>query len=106
SEFRNCREYLEREIVLLKKVKVVVALGKIAFDAYLGILKQQGRIPSRGPYRFAHGIVHHLPAPLPLLIASYHPSRQNTQTGKLTRPMFLAVFRKTRNVLDRAASRQ
>src|ERR1051325_8879549 len=92
AEFSNCREYLEREIALLKNVKVAVALGKIAFDAYLSILKQQGRIPSRSAYHFAHAAVHHFPAPLPTLIASYHPSRQNTQTGKLTRPMFLAVF--------------
>ena len=99
AEFRNCREYLEREIVLLKSVKVVIALGKIASDACLSILQAKGLIGPRSRYQFAHGAVHHFPAPLPVLIASYHPSRQNTQTGKLTRPMFLAVFRKARQLL-------
>ena len=94
EEFRNCREYLEREIDLLSHVKVVVALGKIAFDAYLSILQDRGLIARRSQFRFAHAAVHKLPPPLPVLIASYHPSRQNTQTGKLTQEMFLRVFRK------------
>ena len=98
AESRNCRAYLEREIALLKNVKVVVALGKVAFDCYLGILKRQGRIPARCSYSFAHGASHRLPAPLPVLIASYHPSRQNTQTGKLTRAMFLTVFREAQKL--------
>jgi uracil-DNA glycosylase len=93
AESRNCREYLEREIELLKNVKVVVALGKIAFDAYLSILQGQGLIASRGAYKFGHAAMYHFPAPLPTLIASYHPSRQNTQTGKLTAKMFQQVFR-------------
>lgn len=96
EEFRNCREYLEREIDLLRGVKVVVALGKIAFETYLSILRDRGLIRSRTPYRFAHGAVYRFHPPLPSLIASYHPSRQNTQTGKLTRVMFLSVFRKAR----------
>ena len=94
AESHNCREYLEREIALLKEVKVVVALGKIAFDAYLSILHRQGLIASRRDYKFGHAAMYRFPAPLPALIASYHPSRQNTQTGRLTRVMFLAVFRK------------
>lgn len=92
QEFHNCREYLEREINLLKEVKVIVALGKIAFDTYLSILQERGRIASRAPFRFAHGAVYKFPPPLPALIASYHPSRQNTQTGKLTRAMFGSIF--------------
>jgi uracil-DNA glycosylase family 4 len=92
EEFRNCREYLEREIDLLREVKVVVALGKIAFDAYLSILKDRGLITRRSQFVFAHGAVHKLPPPLPVLITCYHPSRQNTQTGKLTREMFTGVF--------------
>ncbi|OFW36220.1 MAG: uracil-DNA glycosylase [Acidobacteria bacterium RIFCSPLOWO2_12_FULL_60_22] len=96
EEFRNCREYLEREIALLREVKVVVALGKIAFDTYLAILRDRGQIASRGPFRFSHGAVYKFPPPLPTLIASYHPSRQNTQTGKLTRAMFVRVFRKAK----------
>ena len=93
EEFRNCREYLEREIDLLRHVKVVVALGKIAFDVYLSILHNRGLIARRSQFHFAHAAVHKLPPPLPVLIACYHPSRQNTQTGKLTREMFLRVFR-------------
>jgi len=93
AESRNCREYLEREIALLKNVEVVVALGRIAFDAYLSILHSQGRIASRREYRFGHAAMYRFPAPLPALIASYHPSRQNTQTGRLTPQMFQSVFK-------------
>jgi len=96
EEFRNCREYLEREIDLLREVKVVVALGKIAFDSYLSILHDRGLIARRSEFHFAHGALHKLPPPLPILIACYHPSRQNTQTGKLTRKMFLRVFEMAR----------
>jgi uracil-DNA glycosylase family 4 len=100
AESRNCREYLEREIALLKNVRVVVALGKIAFDAYLSILHRKRLIASRSPYRFGHAAEYDFEPPLPKLLASYHPSRQNTQTGKLTRPMFLHVFRKARGLLE------
>lgn len=96
EEFRNCREYLEREMDLLRHVRVVVALGRIAFDAYLSILQERGQIARRSQFRFAHGVVHELPPPLPFLIASYHPSRQNTQTGRLTPKMFLRVFEAAR----------
>jgi uracil-DNA glycosylase family 4 len=99
AESRNCREYLERELALLRKVRVVVALGKIAFDAYLSILLRRGLIASRGGFRFGHAALHCFPAPLPALLASYHPSRQNTQTGKLTAAMFLDVFRKAAGLL-------
>ena len=100
QEFRNCREYLEREIDLLRDVRVVVALGKIAFDTYLSILRDRGLIASRTPFRFAHGAVYKLPPPLPVLIACYHPSRQNTQTGKLTPTMFFQVFQKAKDWVD------
>ncbi|MBI4460679.1 MAG: uracil-DNA glycosylase [Acidobacteria bacterium] len=96
SEFRNCREYLERELDLLRNVKIVVALGKMAFDTYLSILQDRGQIASRSRFRFRHGAVYKFPPPLPDLIASYHPSRQNTQTGRLTQSMFLTVFRKAK----------
>lgn len=99
KEMQNCRKYLERELALLRRVKVVVALGKVAFDSYLSILKDQGFIASRSPYAFAHGAVYRFAPPLPTLIASYHPSRQNTQTGKLTPRMFLSVFRKVSGFL-------
>ncbi|OFW00354.1 MAG: uracil-DNA glycosylase [Acidobacteria bacterium RIFCSPLOWO2_12_FULL_59_11] len=99
AEYRNCRDYLERELDLLRNVKVVVALGKVAFDTYLSILQKRGRIASRSRFRFRHGAVYQFPPPLPVLIASYHPSRQNTQTGRLTQSMFLAVFRKAKACL-------
>lgn len=96
EEIRNCRPFLERELELLKDVKVVVALGKIAFDNYLDILKSRGVIRSRAGFIFAHNREHKLPPGQPLLISSYHPSQQNTSTGKLTEKMLADVFRKAR----------
>jgi uracil-DNA glycosylase family 4 len=99
DEARNCREYLIREMDVMPTVRVVVALGRFGFDAYLGILQDRGAILKRSLYGFAHAAVHRLPPPLPVLIASYHPSQQNTQTGKLTPEMFDEVFRKAKEVL-------
>jgi len=99
EEIRTCRPYLERELALLPHVQVVVALGRLAFDVYLGILRDQGKIARRSSFRFAHGAAHR-PAPgSPLLISSYHPSQQNTSTGKLTAPMFRDVFERARREL-------
>jgi uracil-DNA glycosylase family 4 len=96
EELRNCRPYLERELDLLPNMRVVVALGRIAFDQYLRILKARGVISSRAPFVFAHNR-RFRPAPdSPILISSYHPSQQNTSTGKLTESMLLAVFRNAR----------
>ena len=94
QEVAACRDYLERELALLKRVQVVVALGKIAHDNYLALLKEQGRIDSRAAYVFGHGKIHVM---TPILIDSYHPSQQNTSTGKLTGPMLTEVFVKARN---------
>jgi uracil-DNA glycosylase len=91
EELANCAPYLEREIEGLKKLKVVVALGKIGFDAYLNFLKRRGLLKTKAPYVFAHGIKYELPDGKTLL-ASYHPSNQNTQTGRLTRKMFVQIF--------------
>jgi uracil-DNA glycosylase family 4 len=91
SELVNCAPYLDREMASLKNLKVVVALGKIAFDAYLNYLKRGGLLSGKKGYVFTHGA--HYPMPDgKVLVASYHPSNQNTQTGKLTRPMFVRVF--------------
>ena len=99
EEFARCRPYLEREIELLSNLKVVVALGRLAFDTYLSILRDQGHIRSRSPFPFGHDREHH-PAPgLPVLIASYHPSQQNTSTGRLTDPMLRAVFERACSAL-------
>lgn len=92
EEIRNCRPYLVRDLELLKQVRVVVALGRVAFDAYLGILQEQGKIARRSAFLFGHNAVHETGPGQPLLIGSYHPSQQNTSTGKLTEPMFRAVF--------------
>jgi uracil-DNA glycosylase family 4 len=90
-ELANCASYLDREIEGLKKLKVVVALGKIGFDAYLNYLKRRGLLKNKAPYDFAHGAEYEMPDGK-ILLASYHPSNQNTQTGKLTRKMFIAIF--------------
>jgi uracil-DNA glycosylase len=99
SELVNCSSYLDRELDGLKRLKVVVALGKIGFDAYLNYLKRHGLIATRGLYPFAHGASYAL-ANGKVLLASYHPSNQNTQTGKLTRPMFLQIFKEAARLAD------
>jgi uracil-DNA glycosylase family 4 len=96
-EFRNCRPYLEREFDLLKP-RVVVALGRIAFDAYLALLRDRGIIESRAPFVFGHDCPHQMPTGV-TLISSYHPSQQNTSTGKLTREMLHAVFARARRLM-------
>ncbi|HYG58161.1 MAG TPA: uracil-DNA glycosylase [Symbiobacteriaceae bacterium] len=94
-----CRPFLARELALLGQVRVVLALGKIAFDSYLRLLRQQGHEVGRPA--FAHGAEHRFADPaLPLLLCSYHPSRQNTNTGKLTRPMWEAIFARARELSD------
>jgi uracil-DNA glycosylase len=98
EELRNCRPYLERELELLTNLKVIVALGKIAFDQYLGILKSWGVIASRSGFPFGHNRLFRIAAGQPMLLSSYHPSQQNTSTGKLTEAMLLAVFRQARKV--------
>jgi uracil-DNA glycosylase len=103
QEFRNCRPYLERELELLDNVRVVVALGRIAFDVYLSVLRDRGLIRSRAPFRFAHDSEHRTAPGQPVLIGSYHPSRQNTSTGKLTDTMLRNVFLRARSHLERAA---
>jgi uracil-DNA glycosylase len=99
EELANCSEYLDREIRGLRQLKVVVALGKIAFEAYLNHLKRMGMITSKKEYVFAHGERYSLPDER-MLLASYHPSNQNTQTGKLTRAMFLEIFKTARRLAD------
>ncbi len=96
DELRNCRPYFERELELLPNLKVIVALGKIAFDTYLDILKSRGQIASRAPFVFGHDVAYRPVPGGPLLIGSYHPSQQNTSTGKLTEKMLTDVFRHAR----------
>jgi len=101
SEILNCRGYLERELDILRP-RAVLALGKIGWDAYLEILKQRGRIASRAAYRFAHGAECTFTDDLPRLFGVYHPSQQNTQTGRVTEAMYANVLKRIRTYLSRA----
>jgi uracil-DNA glycosylase family 4 len=102
DEFERCRRFLRDELRLLRRLRVVVTLGKIAFDHYLKTCRLDGlRTPSPAP-KFGHGAAYYLPWGVTLL-GSYHPSQQNTFTGKLTRPMFHAVFARARRELSRPA---
>ena len=97
-EFVNCRPYLLDELQKLKRVRVVVALGLIAFKTYFTARKQLGwQNPTPLP-GFGHGLLAKLPDGV-TLVSSYHPSQQNTQTGKLTEKMFDDVFRRAREIL-------
>jgi uracil-DNA glycosylase family 4 len=97
EEIGNCRPYLELEIDLLSNLHVVVALGKIAFDQILRIFRQRSGEKLR--LDFKHNVQYELGEGLPWLIASYHPSRQNTQTGRLTETMFAEVWERVSDLL-------
>jgi len=99
SELANCAPFLARELAILKNVKVVVALGRIGFDAYLNYLKRNGVLHNKAGYRFAHGARYTMPNGV-VLLASYHPSYQNTNTGKLTAAMFTAIFREAKRLAE------
>jgi uracil-DNA glycosylase family 4 len=99
EELANCAPWLDEELRLLRNLRVVVCLGKIAFDGFLRHQLRAGHIASRSSYVFRHAAEYTLPSGL-TLIASYHPSLQNTNTGKLTRPMFLSIFRRARQLAE------
>ena len=99
EELHNCAPWLDQEMKLLKDLRVVVCLGRIAFDGLLGHLVRTGMMKSRAGFAFAHGAEHKLRGGL-IAIASYHPSLQNTNTGKLTRPMLLKVFKRARKLAE------
>lgn len=99
-EIANCSKHVEREIKLLPQVRVVLVLGKIAFDAYLNFLKSQGLLKNKAGFIFAHGAHYKLPDGRTLL-CSFHPSLQNTNTGKLTEKMMVDVLRKARQLIGR-----
>lgn len=103
-ELARCRAYLETELHLLSRVRVVLVLGRIAHDAFLRAGGWWERLPPRKRPRFAHGAVTRLPDGR-WLVASYHPSRQNTNTGKLTRAMWFSAFRRVRRLLTSTSSR-
>src|SRR5713226_2824315 len=99
KEIANCRGYLERELEILRP-KVILALGKIAWDAYLEILKRRGVIASRALYKFAHGAEAEVAPGAPRLFGVYHPSQQNTQTGRVTPGLYAQVLRRIRRFLE------
>ena len=101
SEILNCRGYLERELEILRP-RAVLALGKIGWDAYLEILKQRGQIASRTAHRFSHGAECAFADDLPLLFGVYHPSQQNTQTGRVTEAMYASVLKRISAFLSQA----
>jgi uracil-DNA glycosylase len=98
TEILNCRAYLERELAILRP-KAILALGRIAWDAYLDLLKQQGRITSRAAYKFAHGAEAAICPGLPHLFGIFHPSQQNTQTGRVTEAMYAKILARVRKYL-------
>jgi uracil-DNA glycosylase len=97
QEIRNCGTHLAQEIHALPRVRVVVCLGKIAFDGYMAFLMQTGVITRKSDYSFSHGAEYLLPNGLHLL-ATYHPSLRNTNTGRLNRLMFTRVFLRAREL--------
>jgi len=98
GELDACRRYLEAEIGLLSSVRVVVVLGRIAWEGWLRASGWWSRLPPRRRPCFRHGALSRLPDET-VLLCSYHPSRQNTNTGRLTRPMWRAIFRRARALL-------
>ena len=120
GEIAACSDFLPRELAALRHVEVLLCLGSIAFAAALRLLQAAGYEVPRPRPRFGHGaevllqrrasmtqpsspLLPSPPRPL-LVLASYHPSRQNTQTGRLTRPMWRAIFRRARALVDAAAT--
>ncbi len=110
EEIENCRPYFLKELDLLRNVKIILPLGQIAFTQTLRVLRLKGfEIP---PLAFGHGKVYSLRTPnseLRTLVTTYHPSQQNTQTGRLTQPMFHKIFEMVREkieVLDKIKIKQ
>jgi uracil-DNA glycosylase family 4 len=105
EEIRSCRSYLDREWTLLEDVRAVLALGRIAMDGFLAMLRERGSIPPRTAFAFGHGLSHDLGHGL-RLFGSYHPSQQNTFTGRLTAARFDAVLADVNRHLGRQVPRR
>jgi uracil-DNA glycosylase family 4 len=99
QEIATCSRFLDREFACLSSVRVVVALGKIGFDAYLNYLQRHGVLARKSEYAFGHGVQYRMPDGR-ILLASYHPSNQNTNTGKLNEAMFRKIFQRARKLLE------
>jgi uracil-DNA glycosylase family 4 len=100
SEVLKCRPYFQRCVTLLKHLRVVVALGSFAFSEYLAFLKATGAISSRTAFRFGHGVLYKTHPGGPHLLGCYHPSQQNTSTGKLTAEMLRAIFASAHHLIE------
>ncbi len=92
EEIANCAQHLQHEMQALLNMRAILALGKLAFDQVLRAFEERGAAIPRPRPKFAHGVVVHIGDNLPVLVGSYHPSRQNTQTGRLTESMFGEVI--------------
>jgi len=99
TEFATCRPFLVRELSLLNRLRVVVTLGGLAHRAYLSILKDAGKIKTLAKYPFGHGQVYDIADGLPPILCCYHPSQQNTQTGRLTADMLRQIFQSARDLV-------
>jgi uracil-DNA glycosylase family 4 len=99
EEIRRCLPFLKKELELLDRVKVVLVLGRLAYDAYLRLARDQVKLPPKLHLPFRHGAAYELPGSLPCLHCSYHPSQHNTQTGRLTASMFRNVLESIRRYL-------
>jgi uracil-DNA glycosylase family 4 len=104
EELNNCQPYLERELETLNP-KVIVALGRVAFERVLRIYNHQSSVVNRKSSTFAHGALYELMTDH-WLLASYHPSQQNTLTGKLTIEMFDAIWKKAREIIEKDPSKE
>jgi uracil-DNA glycosylase family 4 len=100
DEVLECRPHFERCLSLLKNVRVVVPLGGFGFTEYLTYLQHSGLIASRAEFRFGHGALYNTHAGGPLLLGCYHPSQQNTSTGKLTAAMLYELFARARQLIE------
>lgn len=102
DEVLRCRPFLEAELRILPNIELVLVLGAIALDAYLSLLQQAGAIQSRARFRFAHGAIYQTHEGGPPVLASYHPSQQNTSTKRLTAEMLRQIFLHARALLNGA----
>lgn len=99
EEILACRPYLIAEIEQLKRVQVVVVLGRIGLDAYLSILQDSGKIKSRAAFPFSHGASFKTHSAGPVVVASFHPSQQNTSTKRLTAAMLRDIFVQAKDLM-------
>ena len=104
-EISQCRDYLMEELTSLRSIQVVWALGRMAFDGFKATLIETGRLKRRGGMAFSHGATYRLNERL-TLVASYHPSQHNTQTGRLTQEMFDVVIKGIQAIIERAPARK